>query len=95
MQRSLNHALITQGSTHQFGKSTNFICKNADEIRIPTLLMHGSADSITSHEATSDLSRKIPKATYIEWSDCYHELHHETVANEVFDTILNWINEQL
>jgi len=91
----LNHALITPRLYTSIGKSTNFICKNADEIRIPTLLMHGSADSITSHEATSNLSHKIPKATYIEWSDCYHELHHEAVANEVFDTILNWINEQL
>ena len=57
--------------------------------------MHGSGDTITSHKATDELSHIIPKATYIEWSGCYHELHHEQERDEVFNSILNWINEQL
>lgn len=91
----LNHALITPRLYTAIRRSSQYIIKNADKIRIPTLLLHGNADSITSHQSTADLSRKIPRATYVEWSDCIHELHHEENRDEVFATILNWMNEQL
>lgn len=91
----LNHALITPRLYTAIRRSSQYIMKNADKIRIPTLLLHGNADSITSHQSTADLSRKIPRATYVEWSGCFHELHHEENRDEVFTTILNWLNEQL
>lgn len=91
----LNHALITPRLYTSISKSTKFILNNVHTIGIPTLLLHGSGDTITSHETTSQLSRKIPRATYLEWSGCYHELHHERERDEVFNAILNWINEQL
>lgn len=91
----LNHGLITPRLYTSIRKSTSFILKNAEKITIPTLLMHGGGDTITSHETTSELSHRIPKATYIEWSGCFHELHHEAVRDDVFNAILSWINEQL
>lgn len=91
----LNHGLITPRLYTSIASSSKYISGNAHKISIPTLLMHGSGDSITSYIATDELSRKIPKSTYIEWSGCYHELHHERERDEVFNSILNWINEQL
>lgn len=91
----LNHALITPRLYTAIRRSSQYIIKNADKIRIPTLLLHGNADSITSYQSTADLSRKIPRATYVEWPDCYHELHNEEIREDVFATILNWMNEQL
>lgn len=91
----LNHALITPRLYTAIRRSSQYIIKNADKIRIPTLLLHGNADSITSFQSTADLSRKIPRATYVEWPDCYHELHHEEIREDVFATILSWMNEQL
>jgi len=91
----LNHGLITPRLYTSITSSTKYIFGNVSKISIPILLMHGSGDSITSHIATNELSQKIPKATYIEWSGCYHELHHERERDEVFNSILNWINEQL
>lgn len=91
----LNHALITPRLYTAIRRSSQYIIKYADKIRIPTLLLHGNADSITSYQSTADLSRKIPRATYVEWPDCYHELHNEEIREDVFATILNWMNEQL
>ncbi len=91
----LNHALITPRLYTSIRNSTRYILANPDKIRVPTLLLHSSADSITSQTTTSELSRKIPRATYIEWPDCYHELHHEINRDDIFNTILIWINEQL
>jgi alpha-beta hydrolase superfamily lysophospholipase len=91
----LNHGLITPRLYTSIRKSTKYILKNGSKIKIPTLLMHGNADTITSHKTTSELSRKIPNATYVEWEGCYHELHHEDVRDKVFSSILDWINEKL
>jgi len=65
----------------------------ADKINVPILLMHGSGDKITSHKATELFAEKIGDlATCKIWEGCYHELHHEFEREQIFESILNWIN---
>jgi alpha-beta hydrolase superfamily lysophospholipase len=59
---------------------------------IPILLMHGSADQITSAEATKIFATKLNKNCELKiWHDRLHELHFETNATEVLEFVRSYI----
>ena len=58
--------------------------------------MHGSADQITSFKQTrSFVMNAGNRTTYKEWPGCYHELHNDTMADEVFRFLVDWLNKQV
>ncbi len=67
---------------------------HASELKIPTLLMHGSEDMITSPEASREFAEKTEMVELKIWEGGYHELHNEPFRDEVFAYIMNWINRQ-
>lgn len=69
--------------------------RNASDIKIPLLLMHGNDDLICSSEGSCEFASKAKTAELIIWEGGYHELHNEAFGNEVFDRILAWMNERL
>jgi alpha-beta hydrolase superfamily lysophospholipase len=91
----LNHTKITPRLLNEINQSGRFIMKNASGITTPTLLLHGSADGITSFQATSQIAEKIEKCSFVPWKNMYHELHNETVREEVFGLILQWLTGNL
>lgn len=91
----LVHNTITPHLISIMSKASRYAIKNASKIRIPTLLMHGSADSLTSCNATNAIANTIRNATFVEWPDLYHELHNETKQNEVFMNIQEWLTHYL
>jgi alpha-beta hydrolase superfamily lysophospholipase len=53
--------------------------QHADELTLPTLLMHGAADRLTSAEASREFAQRAgPVCTLRVWPDLFHELHWET-----------------
>jgi alpha-beta hydrolase superfamily lysophospholipase len=63
------------------------------KIRHPLLLMHGSADKITSVKGTTQFSRNTGMyTTYKIWDGCFHELHNEPNNKEIFEYILKWLH---
>lgn len=76
-------------------KSAKYAMHNANRIKIPTLIMHGSGNQIASCEASMRLANSMPNATFIEWPGQYHELHHESNQNEIFLNIREWILQNL
>lgn len=91
----LNHGYITPRLYHSIRISGTYIQKNASRIKIPTLLMHGDADTVTSFRATRELAKSIAGCTFVPWMEMYHELHHETIRDLVFNRILDWIEKNL
>jgi len=65
---------------------------NAGDLKIPTLLMHGTDDMITSPEGSREFAGKTDKVELKLWERGYHELHNEIFKDEVFKYIMNWIN---
>ena len=62
------------------------------ELAIPMLLMHGTDDAITSHEASAELAALNPQhITFQSWKGLYHELHNEPEQNEVMQLTAKWI----
>lgn len=66
------------------------------KISIPLLVMHGTADRITSYKATRNFVMNAGSfTTFRDWPDGYHELHNDTHKDEVFNFMLNWLNRQI
>jgi alpha-beta hydrolase superfamily lysophospholipase len=64
---------------------------HASELTIPTLLLHGSDDLITSPDGSREFAEKTSMVQLKIWDGGYHELHNEPFREEVFKYILNWI----
>jgi alpha-beta hydrolase superfamily lysophospholipase len=73
-----------------------YALQHANELKVPSLLMHGSADKITSFEASDDFAQKARVVCdFKSWEGLYHELHNEPEKEEVLQHVADWINNQL
>ena len=68
--------------------------EHAAELKIPTLLIHGTADAFTAIEGSRSFAAKAPEQwlTYKEWERMYHELHNEPEGREVLSFIAGWLS---
>lgn len=66
------------------------------KINIPMLVMHGTADTITSFRHTQAFVQHAGCRTRFKaWPGCLHELHNEHCASEIFAFLVCWLNEQV
>ena len=65
---------------------------HASEFPVPLLLMHGTADRITSYQASQEFASKAPNCTLKLWEGLYHETHNEPEKDAVVAFIVAWIN---
>ena len=64
------------------------------KINLPMLVMHGTADKITSFKASKDfVMNSSNKTTFREWAGHYHELHNDIDADEVFNFVTEWLDK--
>jgi acylglycerol lipase len=65
---------------------------HAAEFPLPLLLMHGSADPLTSAKASQEFAEKAgDKVTFKLWDGMYHEIHNEPEKEEIFKFMLDWL----
>jgi alpha-beta hydrolase superfamily lysophospholipase len=68
---------------------------HAGELKTPMLLMHGTEDRITCHEASQEFaSRSNQNCTWVSWQGLYHDMHCEPENEKVFDRIEKFIDQQ-
>ena len=67
---------------------------HAHELKIPTLLMHGDEDTLTSLEACRQFARRCEVCRFVEFTGMRHELHHESDRQDVWNTIADWMDER-
>ncbi len=65
---------------------------HAAEFPVPLLLMHGTADRLTSHEASQEFAAKAPNCTLKLWEGLYHETHNEPEKMEVIGCVIEWLS---
>ena len=91
-----NHGKITAGTFFGMFSAGKWNIEHAGELKVPVLLMHGTADKLTSPEGTKEFAANAPKnlVTFKLWDGFYHELHNEPEADrsQVFAFITNWLN---
>jgi acylglycerol lipase len=71
--------------------AAKYALAHASELTIPTLLLHGSDDQITSPEGSREFAGKTGMVEFKIWEGGYHELHNEPFKEDVFKYIMNWI----
>ena len=59
---------------------------------MPLLLVHGTADRITSSEATASFAAALPgRCDLLLWEGFYHETHNEPERDRVLAAIVTWL----
>ena len=66
----------------------------APKFRVPLLILHGTADTITSPQGSYEFYEMAGSAdkTYKRYEGAYHNLFVETNREIIYDDITNWIN---
>ncbi len=68
--------------------------ENANNFPLPLLIMHGTADQITSHSASQLFIKNAPAyCNCKEWEGLYHEIHNEKQSEEVLAYLINWLKK--
>lgn len=65
------------------------------EMPVPALLMHGSADMLTSPAGTEDFAGRVGgDLSFKKWEGLYHEIHNEPEKAEVMQAMVDWIKSK-
>ena len=66
--------------------------RHAGDLRMPTLIMHGDADRVTSYEASREFSELAGDiCTFKPWEGFYHEIHNEPGKESALDYMIEWL----
>ena len=72
-----------------------FLNNYKGEIKIPTLLLHGSEDKLTNPEGTVTFYHNTTGSRTLKlFPNLFHEIHNEPEKQAVFDYIINWLSLQ-
>ena len=70
--------------------------EHAPEFPVPLLLMHGSADRLTSFQASREFAERAgKKVTWRAWDGWYHEIHNEPEKAKVLKVMIDWMDQRL
>jgi alpha-beta hydrolase superfamily lysophospholipase len=66
---------------------------HAARLTLPVLIFHGTADKLTSYEASKEFVSNAGKnVTFISYEGLYHEAHNEPEKETVLKNALDWCN---
>ncbi len=92
----LVHDKITARLFVELFDSGEWALNRAGEFTLPLLLMHGSADRLTSANASREFAQHGGKNISLHiWDGWFHEIHNEAKQAEVFKVMVDWLNARL
>ena len=92
----LNHQRVSTRIGLELLERAKFLNTYSGGLPVPTLLMHGSADGITSHAGSEAFARRNAAGlTWKSYPGYYHELHDEPEAQEVLADVYDWVQQRL
>ncbi len=66
---------------------------NADRLDVPTLVLHGQDDPITSYRASESFAVRAGKiATFVSFPGMLHEIFHESDREQVLSVLQDWLS---
>ncbi len=70
--------------------------ENAEQWNIPLLLMHGTADRITSYQGSKAFAQKAgDSVSFVSWENYFHELHNDIDSEKVIDKMIDWLDQSI
>ena len=91
----LNHDKVSPNFSLVFMETGEWALKNAHRLKIPMLLLHGTADRLTNFEASKQFAGKSDKVTFKSYEGGYHELHNDLCKEEELKDLLDWLNKHI
>jgi alpha-beta hydrolase superfamily lysophospholipase len=88
---------VTARLAEQFVSTIAWIKGRLGDIELPMLILHGSADGLTSPEGSKMLHRQIGSADkkLIIYEGLYHEVYNEPEQDAVLSDVVNWLEQHL
>jgi len=88
---------LTAGTGRQMNLAMGAALADAARITRPILVLHGTADALTSPSGSERLIDAVSSSdrTMRSWPGAFHELHHEPERDEVLATITDWIAQHV
>lgn len=88
--------VITAGMFLGFFNAAKYALEHANDLRVPLLIMHGTADRLTSYKGSEEFTKNHTGGlvTLKLWDGFYHELHNEPEEDrkKVLDYITTWLS---
>jgi alpha-beta hydrolase superfamily lysophospholipase len=92
----LVHDKISAGLFKACHASGEEAIRKASDLNLPTLLMHGTDDRVTSYEASVEFARNAGDLVTLKlWEDFRHETHNEIGKEDVLEFQKNWLEKYL
>lgn len=88
----LTHHRITPSLATNMLRAGKWNLQHAAELSCPLLLIHGSADRITSVEASKRFFRDTPDCTLKICHGLFHEVHNSSQKDEILAFLSDWID---
>lgn len=71
-----------------------YAIEHANDVQVPILLMHGTADRITSINGSREFANHAGSHVELKiWDGLYHELHNEPEKADVLEYETNWLKK--
>ncbi|MET1123978.1 MAG: lysophospholipase [Archaeoglobaceae archaeon] len=86
----LVHNKITPRLAMSAFRAAEWIMENALKLRTPTLIIHGTADAITSFEANKKFA-ELAGCDFIAYEGFYHEPHNDVGKEKVLEDVARWL----
>ncbi|MGF1655581.1 MAG: alpha/beta fold hydrolase [Verrucomicrobiales bacterium] len=100
IQEAYGHLLYQKISVRAYLQATAMgrsLLLDAENLDVPSFVLHGSEDGVTSPEASRAFFERLAakQKAYQLWPGMRHELQNSTARHEVFQAIHAWIVGQL
>ena len=96
-QDPLLHSRATVRLGAEVPKALGWTLEHAGELRVPLLVVHGSADTIVPAAASLAFYERagVPDKTRIEYEGGYHELDNDTEKDRVLRDMRDWLADRM
>ncbi len=92
---ALCHDKISPNFSLVFMDAGKWAIENADKLKKPMLLLHGTGDMICSYKGSEEFAKDNKLVTLKLYKEGYHELHHDLCAEEMLNDVKNWLDSHL
>lgn len=91
----LVHPMISAKLAMDMFSNGDWNVENASKFNLPLLLLQGEKDHIVNLEKTKEFAAKVPDSliTFKIFPELYHEMHNEYEQDQVFNFMLDWVNQ--
>lgn len=90
------HDRISASMGFDLLESGRIALEKAEQWTAPLLLMHGTADRITSYSASKEFADKAGKQVeFVPWEDYYHELHNDLGSEKIITKMILWLDQNI